>query len=88
MAPLTILPVDEGRVLGHAVVPDDNGALLPLDTGLEVGSIGQMVVEELEDGVRFLLLHAYNFTGDYILSVSWTGKYQRKEELDLHCELT
>lgn len=51
MPPLSVLPVDERRVLGHSVVPDDHGALLPLDAHLEVGSVGQVVVQELKKGI-------------------------------------
>lgn|SRR5690242_3539262 len=62
--PLAVLPVDDGAVLRHAVVPDDDGALLPLDAGLEVGAVRQVVVQELEQGVRLLALEADDFAGD------------------------
>lgn len=65
MSPLGILPVDQRRVLGNSVVPNDNGAFLPLDTGLEVGAVGEMVVEELEEDVGLLLLEADDVTGDW-----------------------
>jgi len=64
MPALAVLPVDESRVLGDAVVPDDDSALLPLDADLEVGAVGEVVVQELEDGVRLLLLEADDVTGD------------------------
>jgi len=38
MPPLATLPVDQGRVLRHPVVPDDYGVLFPFDPGVEVGS--------------------------------------------------
>lgn len=43
-------------MLSDSVIPDDNGAFFPLDAGLEVGAVGQVVVEELEDGVGLFLL--------------------------------
>lgn len=70
MAPVTALPVNNGSVLSDTIVPDDNGALLPLHTGLEVGSPGNVLVEELENGVRLLLLEADNLTGDCANPVS------------------
>jgi len=62
--PLAGGPVDDGGVLRHAVVPDHDSALLPLDTNLEVGAPGEVVVEEVEDGIGFLLLEANNVTSD------------------------
>ncbi len=52
-------------MLCNTVVPDDDGALLPLDAGLEVGSVCEMVVEELEQCVRLLLLQADNIARNY-----------------------
>jgi hypothetical protein len=65
MPPLPIVPVEDGRVLRHPVVPDHDGSLLPPDTNLEVGAEGQVVVEKLEQGVRLLLLQADDVAGDY-----------------------
>lgn len=64
MPPVAALPVDEGRVLRDAVVPDHHGALLPLDAGLEVGAPRQVLVEELEEGVRLFVLQADDGPGD------------------------
>ena len=64
VAALPVLPVDEGRVLRDAVVPHDDGALLPLDTRLEVAAKGEVVVQELEQRVRLFLLQAYNVARD------------------------
>lgn len=52
---LATLPVDQRRVLRHAVVPHNHGLLLPLDTGLEVSTESKMVVQELQERVRLLL---------------------------------
>lgn len=65
MPPLPVLPVDQRRVLRDAVVPDDNGALLPLDAGLEVGAEGEVVVQEFEQRVGFFFLEADNVAGDF-----------------------
>jgi len=64
MAALPVRPVDQRRVLRYTVVPDDDGALLPLDARLEVGAIREVVVQELEDRVRLFLFEAYNVAGD------------------------
>lgn len=64
MPPLAALPVDQGAVLRDSVVPDDDGARLPLDAGLEVSAVGKVVVEELEQGVGLFLLEADDLTGD------------------------
>lgn len=58
MAALARLPVDDGRVLRDAVVPDDDSALLPLDAGLEVRPVRQVVVQEPEEHFRLLVLEA------------------------------
>lgn len=64
MPPLAVFPVDESTVLSDSVVPDDDGLVLPLDASLEVGALCQMVVQELENGVGFLLLHPNNIASD------------------------
>lgn len=64
MAPLATLPVDQGAVLSNPVVPEDNGSGLPLHSDLEVGTVGQMVIEELQNRVRLLLLEADNLASD------------------------
>lgn len=64
MAPVAALPVDEGRVLCDAVVPDHDGSLLPLDAGLEVSAEGDVVVQELEDSLGLLVLQADDVPGD------------------------
>lgn len=51
MSPLPVLPVNQGRVLRDPVVPDNDGAGLPLDAGLEIGAVREVIVEELEEGV-------------------------------------
>jgi hypothetical protein len=51
MSALPVLPVHEGTVLGDPVIPHDNGTLLPLDSGLEIGTIGEVVIQELENGI-------------------------------------
>ncbi|KAK1244338.1 hypothetical protein MKX07_003137 [Trichoderma sp. CBMAI-0711] len=51
VSPLTVVPVYQSAVLGHSVVPHNDGPVLPPDAGLEVGSLGQMSVQEVEDGV-------------------------------------
>ena len=62
--PLAVLPVHQRRVLRHPVVPHDDGALLPLDSGLEVGALAQVLVQEGEQGIRFFLLQADNIACD------------------------
>jgi hypothetical protein len=64
MPSLARLPVDKGSVLNGSVVPDDDGLLLPLDAGVEVGAPGDVLVEEVEDGVGLFLLEADNVAGD------------------------
>lgn len=64
VSPLAVLPVNESAVLSDSVVPDDDGLVLPLNARLEVGALCQMVVQELENGVGFLLLHSNNITSD------------------------
>jgi hypothetical protein len=64
VAALPVLPVDERRVLRDAVVPHDDGALLPLDARLEVAAKREVVVQELEQRVRLFLFQAYNVARD------------------------
>lgn len=52
-------------MLRHPVVPDHDGALSPLDAGLEVRPEGQMLIQKLEDGVGFFLFEAYDVASDF-----------------------
>lgn len=70
VAALAVLPVNKRRVLGDAVVPDHDGALLPLDAHLEVGAVGEVVVQELEERFGLLLLEADDVAGDFLQGVS------------------
>lgn len=51
-------------MLGDAVVPNDDSAALPLNAGLEVGTQGEVVVEELEQGVGLFFFEADNLASD------------------------
>ena len=53
-------------MLRHAVVPHHHGALPPLHTGLEIGTVRQVVVQELEKRVGLFLLQADDVPGNWI----------------------
>lgn len=65
MSPFAFGIVEQRRVESNAVIPNNDGARLPLDAGVEVSAIGLVVIEELEEVVRFLLLEADDLTGDW-----------------------
>jgi hypothetical protein len=71
MPPLPVLPIHQGRVLRHTIIPNDHRPLFPLDTGLEVGAEGQVVVEELENGVGLFLFQTYDVAGDFCFVMTW-----------------
>lgn len=56
MPALASLPVHNSAMLGNAVIPDNHGAFLPLDSGLKVGAICKVIIEELENGIRLFFL--------------------------------
>lgn len=56
MSSLPVLPVQQCRVLRHAIVPYHDGAFLPLHPCVEVGACGDVVVQELEDGLALFSL--------------------------------
>lgn len=63
MAALIIDKVEDGRVGRGSVVEDDDSVLSPLDPGLTVLGIGEMLEEELEQSVAFFLLEADDLLG-------------------------
>ena len=65
MSPLPILPVNQRRMLRHPVIPHHDSSLGPLDAGLKVRAVGQMIIKELEQGVGFFLFEADDFAGDW-----------------------
>ena len=56
MTALASLPVDNGAMLCHAIIPNNYGAFLPLDSRLKVGTICKVIVEEFEKGIRLFFL--------------------------------
>ena len=74
-----VIPVHQRRVLRHAIVPHDYGARRPLDTDMEVGPDRDVVVQDLEEPIRFLLLETLNLSRDWSPPVSsgvlgsWNG---------------
>lgn len=87
MPPLPALPIHQGRVLRHAVVPDDDGALLPLDAGLEIGAVREMVVQELEERIRLLLLETDDVTCNCITCQSLDTMHARQYGLTLRVDV-
>ena len=64
MPPLPARPVNQRRVLRHAVIPDHNGARCPLDARLEVCSVREVVVQKLEERVGLFFLEADDVASD------------------------
>lgn len=60
-----VLPVQQCRVLRHAVIPHDHGPLLPPDPHLEIGPEADVVVQEFQDGVALFLLQPDDIAGDW-----------------------
>ena len=63
--------IDEGYMIRqdevkatYPVVPDRNRVRLPVEARLEVGVLGELVEEELEDGVRLRLRDADDAAGE------------------------
>ena len=65
MPSLATLPVHQRSVLHCSVVPGHDSTSSPLDSGVEVCAPGDVLVEEVEDGIGFLLLEADDVAGDY-----------------------
>src|SRR5690242_8414191 len=68
---------------GHSVVPNDNSTWRPLDTSLEVLSLRNVIVQEIQQKIALLLLVANDATAelriheDRLLTGSRVGPYQR-----------
>lgn len=58
MAALIIDKVEDSRVSRGSVIENDNGVVGPLNADLTVLRVGDVVEEELEQGVAFLFLEA------------------------------
>jgi hypothetical protein len=52
-------------VLGHTVIPNDDGALFPLHAYVEVGTLCDMIVKEFENRVGFLSLETDDLSCDF-----------------------
>lgn len=69
MSSLTRLPVDNSSVQRNSVIPNHNGALSPLDSGVEVGAPGDVLVQEVQDGIGLLLLETNDLASDWMVLV-------------------
>lgn len=64
---LAILPVKGGRVARDTVVPNHDSPWRPFHTSLQVLAQRNVVVQELEEPVALLLLHAYDAAGELLV---------------------
>ena len=67
--------------MNYPVVPDRNRVRLPVEARLEVGVLGELMEEELEDGVRLRLRNADDAAGE-AWEVAWLADMERNEEMD------
>lgn len=73
----TVVPIDESRVSGDAVVPKgDRTFLSPTSTSLEIVTLRDVIVEEVQNSVRFFLLETDDVTRESGLNE--TGMEERK----------
>lgn len=54
-------------MLSNAVIPNNDSALLPLDTDVEVGPIGNVVIQEFEQRIRLFLLQTFDISRDCVV---------------------
>jgi hypothetical protein len=52
-------------------IPDNHCSFLPFNPSLEILTLGDMVIEEVEEKIAFFLLVAYNFTSNFIMLESF-----------------
>lgn len=69
MPPLPILPIKNRSVRRDSVVPNDNSALLPLHSALQIRRQSDVVVQELEKVIALFLLEADDPTGELRVDV-------------------
>lgn len=65
MPSLTTLPVYQRGMLCDSIIPNYNCSAFPFDPGLKISSVGKVVIEKLQQGVRFLFLETNNLTNNY-----------------------
>ena len=53
-----IVPIDQGRVSGDPIVPQNHSPWRPLDSTLEILRICHVIIQELQQVVAFFLLEA------------------------------
>ena len=86
--PLARVPVRDRGVLGDSVIPHHDRILLPLDTHVEISTVREVVVQELQNDVGFLLLEADDVTGDcFSRLVSTEVPYGGAADLRSHQDL-
>jgi hypothetical protein len=58
MPTMTVHPIQDGGVTCDTIVPNHDGARLPLHSSMEIGSQSNVIEQKLEQEVAFLLLKA------------------------------
>jgi hypothetical protein len=51
-----ILPIDQRRMGGNSIIPNDDRVGLPLDAAVQILAVREMVIQELEQEVALFLL--------------------------------
>ena len=83
MPACTIVPVQQGRMCGNSVVPNHDSTRLPLHPSLKVLTLGNMVVQEVQQEVAFFFLETNNTTAELwvykqcLLASGWVRANQR-----------
>lgn len=64
MSSSSVRPVEQSSVRGSSVVPDNHRAVFPSGSNVEVGALGDDLVQEVENQIRLLLLETDDVSGE------------------------
>lgn len=66
VASLAVGPINQSGMSRVAIVPDDDGILLPLHAHMKVRSLSYMIKQKFEKHSTLLFLETHNLTGRYV----------------------
>ena len=67
MPPLTPLKIMQCRMRGDTIIPHHDRSFFPLDSSLQIRTLGQMIIQKLQNSITLLFLESNDIPGELFI---------------------
>jgi len=67
MPPLTPLKIMQCRMRGDTIIPHHDRSFFPLDSSLQICTLGQMIIQKLQNSITLLFLESNDIPGELFI---------------------